>query len=648
MINFILIFYRTDKYIEDILNNYIILKNESTDLTKDTFVLISQKLIKLFLFDNIYIYFPDKDNNLILYYKEEKENIKCFEKINKKEIKKVYNGFNYIKLDISKEKTLFLIVIYVKNSLRAIFSRKVFLFNKRKVRTFLSNIIIDTYLSKKEEKNIIEKIKDYAFIKIDKKFNIVSWNSGAKYIFGYGENIIGKNFKTIIKEENVEDFLRLIEILKKIEEEKVELYIKDINKNFIKTEVLIRKIEINGVILGYFLIIKDISREEIWIENLNKQVMLNKRILENVKEGIILLSSENKIKYVNEIFNKIFGIENIFIGRDISQILPIQYSEKILIEIEKLKKEESIKKSMDIKIYNKWYNIKFFPIKNKKNEIEEIIIFLIDNDDYMRTQEKLKEINISLINDLKTAKLLQLSLIPEKLPFNENLIFESIYEPSDEVGGDFFYIDEIRNVEDKSFYVALMADVSGHGVGSSMFTVLVKDIYNEYKEKFEKSKNVDLTFYLKQLNKKIINLNIGEIKFVTVFLCLIDVESNKIIYTSAGHPHAIYSDIDLKITSFGIVNSPPVGIIEDYEYKKEEINIRKGEKVFIFSDGVIELFNNNLNNFEKFIIENNSLNIKQIKEKIEKIIKEKKSEANNFYIDDITMILIEFNGDRNE
>ncbi len=74
----------------------------------------------------------------------------------------------------------------------------------------------------------------------------------------------------------------------------------------------------------------------------------------------------------------------------------------------------------------------------------------------------------------------------------------------------------------------------------------------------------------------------------------------------------------------------------------------EGEKIFIFSDGVIELFENDLNIFENFIIENNNLNIKQIKEKIEKIIIEKKKETNIFYIDDITMILIEFFEDKNE
>ncbi|MCX7821502.1 MAG: SpoIIE family protein phosphatase [Brevinematales bacterium] len=611
-------------------------------------IFISQKLTRLFLFDNIYIYFPDKDNNLTLYYKNEKKAFNYYKKINKKSLNNVYNTLKYIKLDISKEKILFLIVLYFKNPIKAIFSRKIFVFNKNKIKTFLSNIIIDTYLSKKEEKNIIEKIKDYAFIKIDKKFNITSWNSGAKYIFGYGENIIGKNFKNLIKETNLEEFFQLTEILKPVGEEKTELFIRDINKNYIKTELLIRKIEINGVILGYFLIIKDISREEIWLENLKKQVTLNKRILENTKEGIILLSSDNKIKYVNEMFNKIFGIENIFIGRDIYQILPIQYAEKIIKEVEELKKEESIKKSIDIKIYNRWYNIKFFPVKDQKNTLEEIIIFVLDNEDYMRTQEKLKEINISLINDLKTARLLQLSLIPENIPKDEEIKFEYIYEPSDEVGGDFFYIDEIKDVEEQNSYIALMADVSGHGVGSSMFTVLVKDVYNDYKEKFERSKNIDLTFYLKQLNKKIINLNIGEIKFVTVFLCLIDIKRRKIFYTSAGHPHAIYSKKDFKLTSFGIVNSPPVGIIEDYEYQRGELDIEKGEKIFIFSDGVIELFNNDLSNFEKFISENNYLTIKEIKEKIEKIIIEKKKKNNIFYIDDITMILIEFSGENNE
>jgi len=256
----------------------------------------------------------------------------------------------------------------------------------------------------------------------------------------------------------------------------------------------------------------------------------------------------------------------------------------------------------------------------------------------MKTQEKLKEINEILLNDLKTARLLQLNLVPDILPSEERINFERIFIPSEEVGGDFFYIDKVFNKNNHPFFIALLADVSGHGVSASMFNVLVKDVYNEYKELIIISEKIDLSIFLKLLNKKILNLSIGELKFITIFIALIDLINKKLYFTSAGHPHAyIFNEKDF-FKSFGIKNSPPVGIIEDFGYDVSCMEIENNEKIFIFTDGIMEIFEENIENFLK---ENSALTIKEIREKIEEIIEGKKTEKNLFHYDDITVILIE-------
>jgi len=202
------------------------------------------------------------------------------------------------------------------------------------------------------ENEIIERIKDYAIIKLDKELNIISWNSGAKLIFGYNENqIINEKFENLLSKEDKGGFQRILELLKNIDEERIEIKIMDINKRFIETETLIKKMEIEEKDVGFFLIIKDISREKIWIENIKNQVSLNKRILENIKEGIILLNKDNRIKYINEMAKEIFGIDATYIGVNISQVLSLQYSEKILKEIELLFQEE---KKKNFRFTNLW------------------------------------------------------------------------------------------------------------------------------------------------------------------------------------------------------------------------------------------------------------------------------------------------------
>ena len=70
----------------------------------------------------------------------------------------------------------------------------------------------------------------------------------------------------------------------------------------------------------------------------------------------------------------------------------------------------------------------------------------------------------------------------------------------------------------------MVADVSGHGIGGSTLTVLVKDCYSDYKNKLEQDTKCCPSEFLKMLNLKIINLNMEGSKFVTVFSVFIEPE----------------------------------------------------------------------------------------------------------------------------
>lgn len=56
---------------------------------------------------------------------------------------------------------------------------------------------------KREVGSLIEGVKDYAIMMVDKKHQILSWNLGAKMIFGYEEDeIVGKKIDTLFTEED--------------------------------------------------------------------------------------------------------------------------------------------------------------------------------------------------------------------------------------------------------------------------------------------------------------------------------------------------------------------------------------------------------------------------------------------------------------
>ena len=520
--------------------------------------------------------------------------------------------------------------------------------NSRKLAEFVMDI--NLVLKEREQSMssvILSSIQDYAFITVDTSLHITSWNKGAEKMFGYDAiEIVNRKITDIIHQESAGDFNAAVAELQNREEVKIQIYTHDSGDTLIISEVVLKRILLNGVYSGIYIVIKDITKEEVWKNSIKRQSMITKSIVENASDGILLLNEENKIIYFNDKFGRILDSNSSYIGMDLNTVFPPPLGEMFLDKIGELKSSGKDLVFLNLKLTDQWYNIRFFPIKNKE-AIEGIIIFFIDNSFEMQTREKLEQMNESLIENLQTAKMMHLNLIPSVLPDTPRIRFDGIYLPSDEIGGDFYFVEELR-VGGKPYYLAMTADVSGHGVGSSMLTVLVKDIYSDFRNSIASENDIQLSRFLKMLNKKIINLNMNGSKFVTVFMLMVDMEKRSMQYTSAGHPHAILLRDDQKIDSFGMDKSPPVGIVDDFVYEEARKELQPGDKIIMYSDGILEIFSHEVKDFNEYLYQHRKRSLGAIKiEIINRILQEKNGSSDDgekFKIDDITIVLAEFLG----
>lgn len=663
--------YQFEVLLEKLFRNFLRIEKTSLDFTRNFYNYLANeiravffgKAAALFVIEEKHaklVSLSSQDTSYLKHFKEGVQN--GFElKSSLKPIKTSYNKFKKelnLALFRKKEKVLILPVFHQKK-MQAFFvfiytnrisywrAMKRLVVNSRKLKEVILDLIT---VIRERDQNIsmmtVGSIKDYAFITVDMNLLITSWNKGAEIMFGYdSDEIVNKKITDFIDPKSIVGFDKALEIAEKTEEVKTEIEMRDCNSTLIISEFVLKKILVNSVAAGYYFVIKDITKEEIWKINIKRQSMINKSIVENARDGIFLLNEEDKIIYMNEKVKKIIDAGTTYLGKEIYQVLPITYNEKVREKINELKNSEVELVFLNQKIGDLWYNIRFFPIKSTER-FEGVIIFFIDNTYEMKTREKLEEMNKNLIDDLAAARLLQMSLIPSVLPDNKFIRFESIFIPSDEVGGDFYYVDEF-DIGGKKYYLSTLADVSGHGVGASMLTVLVKDVYSDFKNMIEIEKNVHVSRFLRMLNKKIINLNIIGTKFVTVFLMLVEIETRKMHYCSAGHPHAMVLRVDEKCETFGIKNSPPVGIIDEYVYREDEKQLYPGDKICLYSDGILDLFGHEAIHFNQFLIEKRAMNIQEIKKEIEKHIETVKKEPaeeeteKHFRLDDITFVFME-------
>ncbi len=87
-----------------------------------------------------------------------------------------------------------------------------------------------------------------------------------------------------------------------------------------------------------------------------------------------------------------------------------------------------------------------------------------------RDQRQVTEERAMLAGEMASAREIQQYLIPEKLPPTPGLAIESVYQPSREVGGDFFQV--LPDPRDGSTLI-VVGDVAGKGLQAGMLAALI-------------------------------------------------------------------------------------------------------------------------------------------------------------------------------
>lgn len=134
------------------------------------------------------------------------------------------------------------------------------------------------------------------------------------------------------------------------------------------------------------------------------------------------------------------------------------------------------------------------------------------------------------------------------------------------------------------FYIA---DVSGHGASSAFVTVLLKYMARDItKREYQQDSKLSAASILGKLNTELGQADLQ--KHVTMFMGIIDLDSNKLSYSAAGHYPMPIVAMDNKYTLLE-VKSFPIGVHEQATYSDTVLEITPGFSINLFSDGVLEL-----------------------------------------------------------
>lgn len=242
--------------------------------------------------------------------------------------------------------------------------------------------------------------------------------------------------------------------------------------------------------------------------------------------------------------------------------------------------------------------------------------------------------------ELNVATRIQADMLPSIFPaFPERDEFD-IYAsmvPAKEVGGDFY--DFFMIGEDRLAMV--VADVSGKGVPAALFMVITKTLLKNYAQN-----DLSVKETLETVNDKLCENNKAEM-FVTVWLGILDIPSGKLTCANAGHEDPVLyrqgQQYELLKNKHGFV----LAGMEHMRQREYEIQLNPGDKLFLYTDGVVEATNANeelygaermVKALNKTVDADTEHTLAILKEDIDQFV----ADAPQF--DDITMLCLKYKG----
>lgn len=214
------------------------------------------------------------------------------------------------------------------------------------------------------------------------------------------------------------------------------------------------------------------------------------------------------------------------------------------------------------------------------------------NKSLLAANHELKQKQSMLEADLKAAAEIQLSLLPKELPNFDTCKIVSRFLPSDFSSGDIFNVHQL----DHDTLALYIVDVSGHGVPAAMVTVSIAQTLQPHGRSLLKNILPEPPYYKIAAPLEVIT-KLDEMypldrfeKYFTIVYLQLNLRTGLLHYCNAGHPYPAITARDdharlLKAGGSIIGMGDMVPLVEDY------VQLEKGDRVFLYTDGVTELVN---------------------------------------------------------
>jgi sigma-B regulation protein RsbU (phosphoserine phosphatase) len=368
-----------------------------------------------------------------------------------------------------------------------------------------------------------------------------------------------------------------------------------------------------GRLLYYEGTVEDITQRRLAEEKVRNSEALYHSLVETLPQNIFRKDLEGRFTFVNQRFCQTLGKKpEEILGRTDADLFPAELAAKYQRDdrniMETGRSFETIEQhqvSGSDKLYvqvakTPLYDVQgkiiglqgiFWDISERKRAEEQVRMATAE---LARSREALRKRNDQMEDDLKMAREIQQTMLPQVYPafprdasLGDSLLhFCHRYYPTGAVGGDYFNVMALSDTEAGIF----ICDVMGHGVRSALIAAMVRALVEELKPlAIEPGK------LLTQLNRDLCAIlkHTGSPMLTTAFYLVVDTAAGTVRFANAGHPKPLLiqpgsGKVESLVSADG-KSRPALGLFERSIYGTTTRPLNQGDAFMLFTDGLYEV-----------------------------------------------------------
>lgn len=187
---------------------------------------------------------------------------------------------------------------------------------------------------------------------------------------------------------------------------------------------------------------------------------------------------------------------------------------------------------------------------------------------------------IRVRDELEVARELQEDLLPHEMPVVPSYAFAHSYRTANEVGGDYYDLTPLPDGR-----VALMVgDASGHGMAAGLVMAIANATLKTALDLDPSPERV-----CSLLNRTLCRTGTKR-TFMSVFYAVLTPETGAMEFVCAGHPFPLLRREDGTVEELGC-GGLPLGMRDDLTFTRQTVDVRPGDVLLLYTDGLAEAVN---------------------------------------------------------